>query len=83
MVGLMQRIDRREQAARARVERLREEAARVAGELAEAEEELRRLAITPSSGDDRTPRQGSSSQLRRHFRVPAQNLTSHQVKRRG
>lgn len=46
MAGLMQRLGQREEAARARVERLREEAARVAGELAAAEEELRRLAIT-------------------------------------
>jgi hypothetical protein len=52
VAGLLERLEQREEAARRRVEGLREQAARIAEQLADAEEALNRLVITRETVDE-------------------------------
>ncbi|MBV9024250.1 MAG: hypothetical protein JO362_10765 [Streptomycetaceae bacterium] len=52
MAGLLERLEQREEAARRRVEKLREQAARIAEQLADAEDALNRLVITRATVDE-------------------------------
>src|SRR5262245_8301365 len=52
VAGLLERLEQREEAARRRVEELREQAAGIAERLADAEEALNRLVITRETVDE-------------------------------
>jgi hypothetical protein len=52
VAGLLERLEQREEAARRRVEELREQATRIAEQLADAEDALNRLVITRATVDE-------------------------------